>query len=82
MMQAHGHLDQPLKESPRRPLLVRPQVFPDLMSFVELTFIEVLNALDVTRIVLAFVGCQSNMTPSTLCEKQKTRRQADTSLGC
>ena len=50
MMQAYGDLYQPLIELPGWTLVFRPQFFPSVMGFEELTIVKEIDALKKARI--------------------------------
>ena len=51
VVQGYGRLNQPLIESPSRDEFFGPERFPDLVALEEVTDVEMLNALEVERIV-------------------------------
>ena len=54
MVQTNGNLNQPLIKLPRRPLILLPQFFPDLVRLEEFALVEILRALDVPRVEFRF----------------------------
>ena len=51
LVQAHGHLNQSLIKPSRRPLRIRPQLFPNLVRLEKIALVEVLDAFQIARIV-------------------------------
>src|SRR5262245_19226621 len=51
VVQADGDLNQPLIEPPRGSLRVGPQLFPHFVRLVKVALIEVLNPIQIARII-------------------------------
>lgn len=51
MMQANGHLDQPLVKLSHGSLVIFPEIFPGFVRFKEISLVEVADSSEKTRVV-------------------------------
>lgn len=51
MMQANGHLDQPLVKLSHGSLVIFPEIFPGFVRFKEISRVEVADSSEKTRVV-------------------------------
>ena len=51
MMQADGHLDQPLVKLSHGSLVIFPEIFPGFVRFKEISLVEVADSSEKTRVV-------------------------------
>ena len=54
MVESHSRLDQPLIILPRRPPILGPELFPNLMALVVVARVEVGNSLQIEPFVPVF----------------------------
>jgi hypothetical protein len=63
MVERHGRLDQPLVELPRCAAVFRPEFLPNLVAFVIIALVELLDAREVQGLVV--VGIRRHPQPAS-----------------